>query len=193
MNFAELKEIAKAVLDSKSRSFVEDAKTLATAFVKFDYEAMFFDQREMFANLTATQKRCSELIQAARVAAIPRDNRQTRIFEWAQSTFGDAAMTRRERMLRFIEEAIELAQTEDLHSEDVRMVLAHVYSKPKGEPSQEVGGVGVTLLAYCAVAGLSADLAETAEIGRVLAMDKEHFRKRHNAKADAGIATRVEE
>jgi hypothetical protein len=120
-----------------------------------------------------------------------RDDRQLSVTDWARSTFGDDAMCVRERVLRFIEEATELVQSEGLSEDDVQRVVAHVFSKPPGNPAQEVGGVGVTLLAYCGTVGTSADTEEQREWERVRGIDPAYFRRRHNAKADVGIAVRA--
>lgn len=120
---------------------------------------------------------------------ITRNERQRAVKDWASRTFGAAvALDGRERAQRFVEEAIELAQACDLHEEDVREILARVYSRPVGEMTQEVGGVGVTLLALCEAAGVSADDAESAELARVLSIPAEHFRAKQAAKARAGTA-----
>jgi hypothetical protein len=125
----------------------------------------------------------------SRIAAA-RDDRQRRVLTWVRETFGENTTAANERASRFLEEAIELAQAQGLTSDAVLALVQHVYSKPPGNPEQEAGGVGVSLLGYCAAAGFSADSAELAELNRILAIDPNHFRKRHNAKADAGVATR---
>lgn len=122
-----------------------------------------------------------------------RNERQQAAFSWVQKTFGASNAHPRERARRFIEEAIELAQAEGLTSTEVQNVVTHVYGKKPGDPQQEAGGVGVTLLAYCESKGFSADKAELAEFERVSAIDVEYFRRRHDAKAVAGIASFVDE
>jgi hypothetical protein len=92
-----------------------------------------------------------------------------------------------------MEEACELAQAEGLSIQMVQALANHVYSKPPGDPKNEVGGVGVTLLAYCQSKGISATQAEAEEFTRVTRVPADWFRKRHNAKADAGIAVRAPE
>ena len=120
-----------------------------------------------------------------------RQRRQRTVYAWAAATFGAATMSPVERALRLVEEVVELAQAEGLAPELVRAVLDHVYAKPPGDRAQEVGGVGVTLLAYCEARGLSADAEEARELARVLAIDPERFRERHNIKAAAGIAAKA--
>jgi len=117
-----------------------------------------------------------------------RDLRQVAVLQWVTETFGASASTPKERALRLLEEAIELAQVEGVEVGDVFAVAEHVYGKPAGTPAQEVGGVGVTLLAYCESRRISAETAEQHEFERVLSVDPAVFRARHNKKANAGIA-----
>lgn len=124
---------------------------------------------------------------------VDRDNRQKAVIQWVEDTFGKSSLTTRERALRVLEEAIELAQAEGIEINQACSVAEHVFSKPPGDPVQEVGGLGVTLLAYCEARGVSADMEERREFNRVLAVDPAHFRARHNKKADASIAARAPE
>lgn len=117
-----------------------------------------------------------------------RDERQTRVYEWVRTTFGLANQDSRERALRFFEEAAELAQAEGLAPGDLFRVIEHVFAKPTGDVQQEAGGVGTTLLAYCASKGFSAEEAERREFERCLAIPAEHFRQRHRLKSEAGVA-----
>lgn len=121
-----------------------------------------------------------------------RDVRQAHVGQWVRATFGDHTMAIRERAQRLLEEAVELAQASGLSPDDARAIVGHVFSKPMGEPRQEAGGLGVCLLAYCEAAGFSADEEERREFERVQAIDPAHFQRRHNRKADAGIAVHVE-
>ena len=130
------------------------------------------------------------VLQAAnmRIRRTRRASRQRAVFKWVRETFGEEAATPRERALRLLEEVVELVQAEGLPPNLVQTVVNHVYSKATGKPEQEVGGVGVTLLAYCESRGISASIEERREFSRVLSIDKSHFRARHNVKAAAGIA-----
>lgn len=117
-----------------------------------------------------------------------RDDLQEVVLRWVQRTFGAELLAPQERVARLLEEVVELAQAEDLPEERALALVRHVYSKPPGSPLQEVGGVGVTLLAYCGSKGISADTAERMELDRVLSLPAEHFRRRQAAKANAGVA-----
>lgn len=122
-----------------------------------------------------------------------RDDRQQAVLQWAGDTFGVAALAPDERVLRVLEEVIELAQAEGITRDQARTVVDHVFGKPPGDPVQEVGGVGVTLLAYCQTRGISADRAEQSEFDRVRTTDPMRFRERQNKKVAAGIAVRAPE
>ncbi len=122
-----------------------------------------------------------------------RDERQRDVYRWVLATFGKENAVVRERVFRHVEEVIELAQAEDIPEEYLFAIIRHVYSKPKGDPFQEAGGIGTTLLAYCQAKNFSADDAEEAEWLRCSKIDPGHFRKRHNLKAAAGIAATAPE
>lgn len=122
---------------------------------------------------------------------LERDHHQVTIIDWAINNFGKETLEIKERISRFIEESVELAQSEDFPIQNIYRIAEYVYSKPKGEIYQEVGGVGVTLLAYCQAKHLSAEACEKAEIARILSKTKEHFVERQNIKAASRIATPV--
>ncbi len=92
---------------------------------------------------------------------------QSACWNWAVNCFGlDWCEDRIERVDRFTEEAIELAQSLG-HPEDRVVALVHyVYSRPKGEPQQEVGGTMVTLAVLCEAFGIHAEAAAEAELKR---------------------------
>lgn len=117
-----------------------------------------------------------------------RVGRQGDVITWVKECFGEVcANDGPERGARVLEEAIELAQAAGLPIEKARHILGHVYSKPLGDLAQEVGGLSITLLAFCAYAQLSADAEEAKELDRVLRTPIQHFKKRHLEKAAAGI------
>lgn len=114
---------------------------------------------------------------------------QARICAWLRTRFGEAVMeSRHERAARILEEAAELAQAEGMDRAFADRVLARVFSRPPGHPSQEAAGVAVTLLAWAAVAGVDVDAAALAEVERIERLPVEHFRRKHAEKAAAGTA-----
>jgi len=117
-----------------------------------------------------------------------REYRQQIAGEWVRRTFGPQALSPRERVKRLIEEATELAQAEGLQAYEIYQIADVVFRRPVGSPEQEVGGVSLTLLAYCYAKDFSADELEDLELQRVLSKSADHFRRRQNEKAALGIS-----
>lgn len=96
-----------------------------------------------------------------------------------------------ERTIRFVEEAVELAQALGLSRERVQKVTDYVYGREVGVPEQEVGGVSVTLAVLCNSAGISWETAAHRELNRVntpLVMQK--IMDRQMEKREAGMTSR---
>jgi NTP pyrophosphatase (non-canonical NTP hydrolase) len=92
---------------------------------------------------------------------------QGRVAEWLAACFPRAVRAdREERMHRFLEEALELAQAIGCSSEDAHRLADYVFSRPIGRPEVEVGGVMVTLAALCAAAGIDMNNAADRELDR---------------------------
>lgn len=118
----------------------------------------------------------------------PRNARQTAVHAWCRAAFGDDhAQSVKQRAVRMVEEAIEAAQAAGVSKHMLRNLVEHIYSKPPGELSQEIGGVGVTILALAQAAGVSADELEQKEFDRVLSKPLSHFAARNEAKNAAGF------
>lgn len=118
-----------------------------------------------------------------------RNRRQTQVAAWCAAAFGrDHAASIPQRGVRLLEEAIEAAQASGADRDMAHKLVDYVFDRPTGELSQELGGVGVTLLALAEAAGVSAEGCECAEIARVLAKPLEHFAKRNQQKNDAGFS-----
>lgn len=134
---------------------------------------------------------CRKIARAALAAAAQagkseRDERQMVVFDWGRCAFGEAQMADKiVRAARMIEEAAELAQACDLPKDYAQRALDHIYSRPAGDPKQEAGGVGVTLMALCQTLGLSADECERVEVARCLSKPIEHFAARNQVKVSA--------
>ena len=58
-----------------------------------------------------------------------------------------------ERNHRFLEEALELVQSKGCTASEAHQLVDYVFSRPVGEPFQELGGVMVTLAALADAAG----------------------------------------
>lgn len=119
---------------------------------------------------------------------LSRRFRQQRVHRWCIAAFGDDhARSIEQRGIRLAEEALELAQAAGCSAEMIHKLVDYVFSRPVGDLRQEAGGVGVTLLALGAAAGFSVDVAEEAEIARVLSKPLAHFAARNAAKNAAGF------
>lgn len=93
---------------------------------------------------------------------------QDQVRQWVVRCHGPANLTDvRERCDRFIEEAIELAQSLGYEKTRVTALADYVYGRPAGRPGQEVGGVAVTLAALCSAAGIEMDAEAQAELARI--------------------------
>lgn len=85
--------------------------------------------------------------------------RQQWVAEWCRETFGDESLKDvPERVLRFVEEAVELAQATGVPLGSLDKLLDYVYSRPAGEPSQELAQCQVTL--FAAAEAVGSDLGE---------------------------------
>ncbi len=99
----------------------------------------------------------------------PAPSFQSRVLPWLMECFGaEIAADRVERCDRFIEEALELAQSLDWPKERACALVDYVYGRPAGEPFQEVGGTMVTLAALCQAAGLDMDANGETELARIM-------------------------
>jgi hypothetical protein len=93
---------------------------------------------------------------------------QERIAPWMQECFGPViSEDKLERGDRFLEESLELLQSGDYPKDRVYALIEYVYNRPKGEPSQEVGGVMITLGAYCLAHKLDMHEAGEVELARI--------------------------
>lgn len=108
--------------------------------------------------------------------------------QWARETFGDVAFDPRERALRFVEEAVELAHAIGLDAETLALIMARVYSRPAGAVPREIGQCLATFECLARVLEIDADRECTTELARVMAIPKDEWAIRHSAKVAAGFA-----
>ena len=93
---------------------------------------------------------------------------QERVGEWMKACFTpEICADTVERNHRFLEESLELVQSLGCTKEDALMLVDYVFGRPVGEPTQEAGGVMVTLAALCLAAKLNMDSAGETELGRI--------------------------
>ena len=93
---------------------------------------------------------------------------QDRLRHWVITCLGlQLADNPVERNHRFLEEALELIQATGCTQKEAHQLVDYVFSRPIGEPSQEVGGVLCTLAALCSTHKIDMDKAGEAELARI--------------------------
>ena len=93
---------------------------------------------------------------------------QTRVHLWMCATFPSKVIdSKEERAMRFLEESLELVQALGLTQAQALAVAMHVFGRPVGYVSQEIGGVMVTLAALCHTADDDMRLSGERELARV--------------------------
>ncbi|MEP3668952.1 MAG: hypothetical protein ABJN42_19690, partial [Roseibium sp.] len=93
----------------------------------------------------------------------------------------EIAMNGTERNHRFLEEALELVQALGCSRSEAHQLVDYTFNRDIGEPSQEVGGVMVTLAAVCGAYGLDMMANGETELARVWTK-VEKIRKKQAAK-----------
>lgn len=118
-----------------------------------------------------------------------RAKRQKELLDWSERCFGPTALHRRQRALRFLEEALELCQAMELTPADVETLSAYTFGRPVGTPRQEIGGVMITLYGLAERLGISVEEEELREFDRIMDPSFEAMiRIKHAQKVEAGIA-----
>jgi len=120
---------------------------------------------------------------------------QMRVKTWLLRVFVDGGvysrqevLGRRERSLRFLEEAIELVQATGLTEEEITRVVRYVMGRPTGEISQEIGGTLFTLLGLCVAEEIDAGSAIEKELSRAETPEIiQRVRNRQREKRVAGV------
>lgn len=108
--------------------------------------------------------------------------------DWAVRSFGQEHVYNFPiRALRLVEEAVELAQAHGIPKDKLLDLVGIVYSRPPGEPDQELGGVAMTATVLAAAHGHDLDAFFDVELRRVLAKPTAHFAKRNQDKLDLGL------
>lgn len=121
-------EIAKLVADGhQTEERAADLRRSADA-----YPARAFNKADSILALIAASRRGD---------GTGGEGFQARVLPWLMECFGaEIAADRVERCDRFIEEALELAQSLEWPKERALALVEYVYGRPAGEPHQEVGG-----------------------------------------------------
>jgi len=114
--------------------------------------------------------------------------RPTAFLAWACATFGPVAKVRSERLMRFVEEAIELAHADGMERSMLDAIAGRIYGRDRGEIKQEIGQAQACLETYAESIGESADALAEIEWQRVQSIPQSEWERRHAAKQAIGIA-----
>lgn len=107
---------------------------------------------------------------------------QHRVGSWILSCFNqDIAKNKQERVYRFLEEALELAQSLNCSKDDANKLVEYVFNRPIGNPKNEVGGTIVCIAALCNACGIDMEEAAEDELERVWDI-KDKIRKKWEQK-----------
>lgn len=98
--------------------------------------------------------------------------------KWAHDTFGDIALDPKERTLRFIEEAIELAHAMGIPATTLMAMTDRVYGRERGDIAREIGQAQACLECLAEAIEVSADEESTREFERVQAIPQEEWDRR---------------
>jgi hypothetical protein len=115
-------------------------------------------------------------------------DRPKEFLAWAVEIFGPIALEREERLLRFMEEAIELGHAAGLRKAQMLRLIERAYMRPRGIVKAEVGQAQACLETFAESIGLSSTNEAQAEFDRVRTIPKEEWVRRHAAKVKIGIA-----
>lgn len=108
--------------------------------------------------------------------------------QWCADTYGvDKARSRRWQALRFLEEAIELADAEGLKMHDVFNVARFVFDKPPGNTREEIGDVAICLKVLAENADTTVEYALTDCVMRIIAMSPDRLPDSEAKKVAAGL------
>lgn len=101
-------------------------------------------------------------------------------YSWAVRCFGiNHVSNRKVRVIRLLEEVAEAAQSIDVDRETINQVLDIVYSRPKGEFSQEMGGIAMTFAVLCETSNYQIPDLLMVEFNRVVSKPIKLFSDRN--------------
>ena len=144
-----------------------DVKTPTMFGVGFDHSVGGFTELRI-GKSSYTKAEVIAALAAAERAPDATEPFQQRVQPWMMSCFGpEISADRIKRNHRFIEEALELVQATGCTKSEAHQLVDYVYSRPVGEPPQEVGGVMVTLAALCLANGYDMHEAGETELARI--------------------------
>lgn len=116
---------------------------------------------------------------------------QAEVFQWCIDVYGAVAYDKRERVMRVIEETVELAQAEGVNIGDIMRVCYRTYARPPGDTPTEVADIVLTLMSLAENAHIDIDKEATRVMDECLSKPPEYYQEKYAAKVKAGIAARL--
>lgn len=116
------------------------------------------------------------------------EDRPKAFLAWAVEMFGPVAKLRGERLMRFVEEAVELAHADNMELETLHAIIRRVYSRAPGIIEKEIGQAQACLETYAENFGVSSSDLAQKEWLRVQQIPRAEWERRHTAKQAIGIA-----
>ncbi len=117
---------------------------------------------------TKRRDRAMASLEGTPVSKLETPSFQARVTAWMDQCFLPSLYSNMtERGDRLLEEVLELLQATGYDRSRVATLVDYVYGRPAGEPSQEVGGVMVTLAGFCWIAGLDMHADGERELIRI--------------------------
>jgi hypothetical protein len=107
----------------------------------------------------------------------------------AVKMLGPVVLSRKERLRRFAEEALELLHAEAMPLEELDRIMWRVWTRPPGGTLKEIGQAQACLETFAESIGESSDKLAQLEFERMQTVSKEEWQKRHAAKVKLGIAS----
>lgn len=120
-------------------------------------------------------------------AKFPQNSNQGRVAKWIRESLGEeSASNGIERTLRFVEEAVELAQACGVDAGIVRRLVDYVFDRSVGDPPKEIAGCMVSLYGAASALGVDADEEFKKELIRIRQPEViERCRQRQTEKREA--------
>ncbi|WP_234895022.1 hypothetical protein [Agrobacterium vitis] len=148
-----------------------EAKTALTSALYAEFgneEQPRYTTRRLREEVSKAEERGRQYERETAGTEEPAETLQSRVQPWMMACFGpEISADKLERGDRLLEEVFELLQSGDYPRERIRALEDYTWSRPKGEPKQEVGGVMVTLAAYCLAYDLNMHEAGEVELARI--------------------------
>jgi NTP pyrophosphatase (non-canonical NTP hydrolase) len=117
-----------------------------------------------------------------------RSDRQALVDRLLVNRFGETvAHDVKERALRLLEEALEVAQACGVHKMQVERLTHYTFGREVGELSDEIGGVSTTLLSLCQATNHFAESEEINGIQKFSEIDVRSIRAKWLRKQHVGI------